>query len=75
MCTLQRRRSPAAVALGGGALLALPAGLCGRGHLPVRLRSDSLPVQRRRRLDTKHAGTGPLTCVVFPQQRRCAQRY
>lgn len=61
---LQCCGSPAAVPLGAGALFAVPAGLCGRGRLPVRLRSGSVPVQLRLRLDTKHAGTGLLMCVA-----------
>lgn len=63
---LQCCGSPVAVPLGGGALLTLLPGLRGRGGLPVRLRSGSVPVQLRHHLDAKHAGTGLLTRVLRP---------
>lgn len=61
---LQRCGSPVAVPLGAGTLLALPPGLRGRGRLPVWLCSGSVPVQRRGRLDPKHAGTGLFMCLA-----------
>lgn len=55
---LQHHSSPPAVTFWAGALRALPAGLCGGGHLPVRLCSGCMRVQHWRCLDAKHAGTG-----------------
>ncbi len=62
---LQCCGSPVAVPLRAGALFTVLPGLRGSGRLPVWLRSGSVPVQLRHRLDTKHAGTGVQMCVRY----------